>query len=103
MEKPLPIGEKVDNIVFELNSTDPRPVITWYADSFHLILTEGDITAEKKGKISLIRIDGTNKVEIYGRSLNSPNVYSVPSGDKIIILTSFKSDDKTDLYTVSIR
>lgn len=103
MEKPLPVGEKVETVVFERNIIDPQPEITWYADSFHLILTEGSIEEEKVGTINLIRIDGTNKVEIYGRSLHSSKVFSVPSGDKIIILTSFKSDGKTDLYTVSIR
>ena len=103
MEKPLPVGEKTETIVFEKNVNEPQPEITWYADSFHLILTEGNILEEKTGTISLIRIDGSNKIEIYGRSIYSPNVYSVPSGDKIIILTSFKSDGKTDLYTVGIR
>jgi hypothetical protein len=103
LEKPLPVGEKVETTVFTTNVNDPQPEISWYADSFHLILTEGPITEENRGTISLIRIDGTNKVEIYGGSLNSPMVYSVPSGDKIIILTSFKSGDQTDLYTVGIR
>lgn len=103
MEKPLPVGEKVETTVFTTNVNDPQPDISWYSDSFHLILTEGPIAEEKKGTISLIRIDGTNKVEIYGGSLNSPKVYSVPTGDKIIILTSFKSGDQTDLYTVGIR
>ena len=103
MEKPLPVGENIETIVFEKNINEAQPEITWYSDSFHLILTEGNIVEEKIGTISLIRIDGTNKVEIYGQSLHSPKVYSAPSGDKVIILTSFKSDEKTDLYTVSVR
>jgi hypothetical protein len=103
MEKPLPVGEKVETTVFTTNINDPQPEITWYADSFHLILTEGNIEEESQGTISLIRIDGSNKVEIYGGSIHSPKVYSVPTGDKIIILTSFKSGDQTDLYTVGIR
>jgi len=103
MEKPLPVGENIETMVFEKNASEVQPEVTWYSDSFHLILTEGAIEETKIGTISLIRIDGTNKVEIYGQSLHSPKVYSVPSGDKVIILTSFKSDEKTDLYTVSIR
>jgi len=103
MEKPLPVGEKIETMVFEKNVNEPQPEVTWYSDSFHLILTEGNILETKMGTISLIRIDGTNKVEIYGQSLHSPKVFSVPSGDKLIILTSFKSDEKTDLYTVGIR
>jgi hypothetical protein len=35
--------------------------------------------------------------------LYSDRAFSTPGGDKIIILTSFKSGDQTDLYTVSIR
>jgi hypothetical protein len=103
MEKPLPVGEKVETLVFEKNVNETQPKITWFADSFHLILTEGNILEDGWGTISLIRIDGTNKVEIYSQSLHSPFVYSVPSGDKIIILTTFKSGDQTDLYTVGIR
>lgn len=103
METPLPVGENVETMVFEKNINDAQPEVTWYSDSFHLILTEGNIAEEKLGTISLIRIDGSNKVEIYGQSLYSSKVYSAPSGDKVIILTSFKSDDKTDLYTVGIR
>jgi len=103
MEKPLPVGENVETMVFEKNINEVQPKVTWYSDSFHLILTEGNILEDKLGTISLIRIDGTNKVEIYGQSLHSSKVYSAPSGDKVIILTSFKSDEKTDLYTVGIR
>lgn len=103
MEKPLPVGEKVDTAVFETNVNDKQPTVTWYTDSFHLILTEGNVDEEKKGKISLVRIDGTNKVEIYSESLHSPHVYCSPAGDKIIILTSFKSGEQTDLYTIGIR
>jgi len=103
MEKPLPVGEKVETLVFETNINDPQPDITWYSDSFHLVLTEGYIIEENWGTINLVRIDGSNKVEIYSQSLHSPLIYSVPSGDKIIILTTFKSGDQTDLYTVGIR
>lgn len=102
-EKPLPVGEKVDSVVLKTNVNDPQPKISWYSDSFHLILVDGDIGQSHKGSISLIRIDGTNKVEVYNNTLYSDSVFSAPSGDKIIILTSFKSGDQTDLYTVGIR
>ncbi|HLC93655.1 MAG TPA: PEGA domain-containing protein [Patescibacteria group bacterium] len=103
LEKPIPVGEKVENIAFTTKASDPQPRITWYADSFHLILTEGNIDTEKRGVVSLIRIDGTNKTELYNNTLMTDKVYSSPAGDKIIILTSFKSGEQTDLYTVSIR
>lgn len=103
MEKPMPVGEKVDNLVFTLATDAPEPSITWYADSFHLILVDGNVEEEKSGSINLIRIDGTNKTEIYNNTMYSNNVYSSPVGDKLIFLTSFKSGEQTDLYTIGIR
>jgi len=103
MEKPLPIGEKVENVVFTTKASDPQPKITWYSDSFHLILTEGDVMSAKTGKISIIRIDGTNKTEIFNNVLYSDSVFTAPSGDKIIILTTFKSGDTPNLYTIGIK
>lgn len=103
LEKPLPVGEKMENTVLEIASSEKQPLLTWYPDSFHLIMTEGDIAEEQRGRISLIRIDGTNKTEIYYNTLLSDKVYSSKDGDKVIILTSFKSSNQTDLYTVGIR
>lgn len=102
-EKPLPVGELVDTVVFTTNTADAQPQISWYSDSFHLILTEGNIDADKRGTISIIRIDGTNKTEIYNNTLYSNKVFVAPSGDKLIVLTSFKSSAQTDLYTIGVR
>jgi Tol biopolymer transport system component len=102
-EVPIPVGEKTESLVFTTDKNSPQPSINWYTDSFHLILVEGDIETEKKGTVSLIRIDGTNKTEIYNNTLYSDVALSSPGGDKIIIVTSFKSGEQTDLYTVSIR
>lgn len=103
LEKPLPVGEKEETLVLKVSINSPQPKLTWYSDSFHLIMVEGNVAADKKGTISIIRIDGTNKVEIYNNTLYSDAVFSAPSGDKVIMLTSFKSSGQTDLYTVSIR
>jgi hypothetical protein len=102
-EDPLPIGESENNQVFEIIKGDPEPAVTWYTDSFHLIVVEMDNEAKEQGKVSLIRIDGTNKSEIYNNRLYSDRVYGTPSGDKIIVLTTFKSGGQTDLYTISLR
>jgi hypothetical protein len=102
-EIPLPIGEKTESLVLTTDIEAPQPKIKWYTDSFHLILVEGDIENEKKGTVSLIRIDGSNKTEIYNNTLYSDSAFSSPGGEKVIILTSFKSGNQTDLYTVSIR
>ncbi len=103
MEKPIPVGEKKENLVFTTKTEETQPNVTWYADSFHLILTEGAIEESQRGTIRLIRIDGTNKTEIYNNTLFSDNVFSAPGGDKVIMLSSFKSNEQTDLYTVGIR
>jgi hypothetical protein len=103
MEKPLPVGEKAESLVFTTNVNTRQPKISWYSDSFHFILVEGDVEKDQKGVISLIRIDGTNKIEIYNNTLFSDTVYSVPGGDKVIMVTSYKSDGQTNLYTIAIR
>jgi len=121
MEKPLPVGEIRENVVLTTNPNDVQPKLTWYADSFHLVLldnpfdesAEGVIQINKgangqngepnRSAIYLIRIDGTNKTEIYNNTIYSNEVFSSPGGDKIVLLTSFKSEAETNLYTVSIR
>lgn len=103
LEKPLPVGEKLESLVFSVSTEEPQPKVSWYADSFHLILVEGNVEEEKRGTISLIRIDGTNKTEIYNNTIFGSDIYSTPSGDKLIFLTSFRSNEQTDLYTIGIR
>lgn len=103
LEKPLPISEKIDNLVFSINKGEEAPKVSWYGDSFHIIMTKANMEQQATGEISLIRIDGSNKTELYNNTLYSDLAYSTPGGDKIIILTSFKSGGQTDLYTISIR
>lgn len=103
MEKPIPIGENVDNLVFSTLAKDPQPKLTWYSDSFHLITTQMDPIEKNKGIVSLIRIDGSNRTEVYNNTLYSDRVYSTPGGDKLIMLTTFKSNGETNLYTIGIR
>lgn len=102
-EKPLPVGELVDSTVFVTKAKDPQPKISWYSDSFHLILVDGYTDKDRRGTISIIRIDGTNKTEIYNNTLYSDKVFVAPGGDKVVVLTSFKSTGQTDLYTIGIR
>ncbi len=61
MEKPIPVGEQVDSIVMSINKETVQPSVSWYADSFHMVVTEMDQENEYRGKVSLIRIDGSNK------------------------------------------
>jgi hypothetical protein len=103
LEKPLPVGEQVETTVFETLKSNKQPQISWYSDSFHLLLTEDYNSETNRGTISMIRIDGTNKVEIYANTLFSDKIFSSPDGSKIIILTRFKSGNQTDLYTLGIK
>jgi hypothetical protein len=102
-EKPLPVGEQIDTVVFTIKSADPQPQIFWYSDSFHLITVEGDIEKDKRGTLYITRIDGTNKTEIYNNTLYFNQVFVAPGGDKLVVLTSFKSSGQTDLYTIGLR
>ncbi|MBD3365730.1 PEGA domain-containing protein [candidate division WWE3 bacterium] len=102
MEDPLPVGEKRDNLVFTTNPADPQPKLTWYSDNFHLIMLE-KAPEENSGVVSLIRIDGTNKRELYNNVIFSDRVFSSPGGDKVVLLTSFRTEGETNLYTVSVR
>jgi len=97
MEDPLPVGEKSEYTTYRV----PRSLLksfVWYPDSYHLVLLEGTT-------VSLIRIDGTNKTEIFtaNGSLSSDKIFTSPWGDKMIILASFKQNAAPDLYAVGIR
>ncbi|OIP97387.1 hypothetical protein COT69_00085 [candidate division WWE3 bacterium CG09_land_8_20_14_0_10_39_24] len=97
MEDPLPVGEKRQYSTYRARKSDLKD-IAWYPDSYHLALLEGTT-------ISLIRIDGTNKTEIFtaNGSLASDKLFVSPWGDKIIIRASFKQNTLPDLYAVGIR
>ncbi|MFH1565930.1 MAG: PEGA domain-containing protein [bacterium] len=97
MEDPLPVGEKKQYTTYRTKK-DSLKNLSWYPDSYHLILLEGTT-------ISLIRIDGTNKTEIFtaNGSLTSEKIFPAPWGDKVIILASFKQNAASDLYSVGIR
>ena len=95
LEEPLPIGEQRNYVPLRL-PPDHEPQVTWYSDSYHLILVY-------EAEIRLIRIDGSNNTQIYGGPLVSPTVYPTPGGDRVIILASFKENVPSDLYTVSLR
>lgn len=97
LENPLPVGERREYTSYRAKKNSLK-TISWYPDSYHLILLE-DTT------ISLIRIDGTNKTEIFtaNGNLASSKVFPSPWGDKVIILASFKQNASPDLYAVGIR
>ncbi|PIS23444.1 hypothetical protein COT49_00015 [candidate division WWE3 bacterium CG08_land_8_20_14_0_20_40_13] len=94
-EDPLPVGEEKEYSPLKVGVADNISVF-WYSDSYHLVVEENQT-------VEIVRIDGSNRTEIFTGSLASPLAYPTPSGDKIIILVSFKQSVPPDLYTVSIR
>jgi hypothetical protein len=94
-ENPLPVGEEMEYMPLTVKK-DEEISVCWYSDSYHLIVQE-DQTVE------IVRVDGSNRTEIFTGSLAKKDAFPTPSGDKIIILASFKQSVPPDLYTVSIR
>lgn len=94
-ENPLPVGEKRINTTATFDS-DHVPNIYWYSDSKHLLF----VTDES---IRLVNIDSTNIVELFSGSVISQKAFPNPTGDRVILLSKFKTNAPENLYTVSIR
>lgn len=94
-EDPLPIGENRYNEALITDASD-IPNIYWFSDSRHLLL----VTEEN---VRLISTEGTNQFEIFSGSVIDQKAYPTPGGDRVVILSKFKSDTPENLYTVSIR
>ncbi len=95
-EKPLQVGEKVENLTYNFKKGEEIPNIFWYSDSKHLIFVYNN-------SLKLIEIDGNNLTEIFNGLIIGKKAYSTPFGDRIIILSKFKEEAPANLYTVSIR
>jgi hypothetical protein len=101
-ETPLPVGEKrIYETIPNLDPTNTK--VYWYSDSYHFIVVERDREKGNYYTISLLRIDGTNKTAIYSGTLASDKAYPSPAGDKIIVLTSLKENNATNLYSIGLR
>jgi len=96
MEKPIPVDEKADYKTVEYPKDKLPEKILWYPDSYHFVTKEG-------GSLYLVRIDGTNKTEIYSGVMDGSQVFVTPDGNKVIVSASFKKDSSPELYAVSLR
>ncbi len=103
---PLGVGEKEDNTTLNLPKTQ-KTKITWFSDSRHLITATCEVETKEEaclsGSIHLIRIDGTNKTQIYSGALSLTDVFPTPDGSKIIILTSFNQNAEPNLSAIVLR
>lgn len=101
-EDPLPVDEK--RLYSNIKLTDTvNTKLYWYSDSYHFIVLEAQPSNPNYHKMSLIRIDGTNKTTIYNGLLASNQAYPTPFGDRIIVLTTLKEGAPNNLYAIAIR
>lgn len=95
MEIPIPVDESVDYKTFTVPK-DKMPQLIWYPDSYHFIMKDS-------GSLYLIRVDGTNKTEIYSGAMEDDTFFVTPDGNKVIVSASFRKDAPPELYAVSLR
>ena len=76
--------------------------ISWYPDSQHLLIVQKD-------QIAIIEKDGTNKMVVFSGKFENAQpgggVFTHPSGQRLIILTTLTQSDgtPTNLYSINLR
>ncbi|MCA9390371.1 PEGA domain-containing protein [candidate division WWE3 bacterium] len=81
---------------------DNAGYITWYPDSKHVLVFE-PTSADDTGQVSIMEIEGTNKISIYSGKVLGGLVYPHPDGSRVIIQTNFTDDSsQSNLYSVSV-
>jgi hypothetical protein len=100
LDEPLPIDESRLNKVLSDIDLDMY-FISWYADSYHLIVSQK--MTDNEFTLKLVRIDGENQTNIYNGYLSDQKAYSTPAGDRITVLTTLKKETPNNLYGISIR
>jgi len=98
LEDPTPVGQETrDFLTLRIKpESEETTRFFWYSDDRHLV------TLEQDHLLSLIEIDGANKVAVFAGPLKSPEVTATPSGDKLVILTSFNPNLESSIYTLSL-
>ncbi len=93
---------KVYNLKLKNESTLPNLKnlrnIAWYPDSEHIVIAQDD-------SISIIEIDGFNKMGIFSGKFVNGFVYPNPSGSRLIILSTLTQPAKTppNLYAINLK
>ncbi|TXI33603.1 MAG: PEGA domain-containing protein [Niabella sp.] len=102
LDEPLPIDEsRLNRVLTDIDLN--LYFISWYSDSYHLIISEKPTIVSNEYTLKLIRIDGENMTNIYNGFLSDQKAYATPDGDKITVLTTLKKDTPNNLYGISIR
>lgn len=76
--------------------------ISWYPDSNHLVIAQNPPSS---GVISIIEIDGSNKMTVYSGVFENGFVFAHPSGTRLIILTTLTQPkgNPANLYSINLR
>jgi len=72
--------------------------ISWFPDSNHLVIAQKDL-------ISIIEVDGNNKMTVFSGKYENGFVFAHPSATRLIILTTLTQTEGTlpNLYAVNLR
>lgn len=94
--------ETKEYITSNLKFSDYQQIL-WYADSNRIILLE-NYEENKSGKISIVEVDGQNKVSVYEGILMSKEIFISPNGRRLFFITNFNISSNTspNLYYLSL-
>lgn len=83
---------------FQLPDLADLITLSWYPDSNHLVVAQKDL-------IVIIETDGGNLMTVYTGKFENAFVFSHPSGDRLIILTTLTQTEGTpaNLYSINLR
>lgn len=89
------LSRRVD---FNLPDFTDLKSISWYPDSEHLTVAEGE-------KIAMVEIDGKNKTTIFSGKYENGFVFAHPAGFRIILLTTLTQEEGTtpNLYSINLK
>lgn len=78
--------------------------VFWYPDSEHLLVLDQSQSQLGSGTLSLIEIDGKNKMPIFTGTISNSVVFPFPDGSKVAILTTFNPESgQYNLYSINLR
>lgn len=96
-------GKEVETTVYTA-PIEQFTKLVWYPDSKHLLILEKESLEAESGKISLIELDGENKMQIFSGTIVSDYLFPYPNGSKVVILTTFNPESKQyNLYSINLR
>lgn len=93
------IKEDKNHLIFDASGLKLGEKVSqyyWYADSRHLIFTEG-------GKVNVVEYDGGNLTTVYNGLFLGNLIFPWPDGSSIAIITRLSSTAPYNLYRISLQ